>query len=176
MVYLRRDVLAFLQYTSGSTGTPKGVMVSHGNLLHNLALINKFLQHTPDTKYVIWLPPYHDMGLIGGVLQPIYGGYPVTLMSPDTFLMNPFLWLKAISDYQGTTSGGPNFAYDLCVNKITPEQRTQLDLSSWDVAFNGSEPVRAETIERFSATFADCGFRKSAFYPCYGMAEATFRR
>ncbi|MDF5726723.1 MAG: fatty acyl-AMP ligase [Rhizonema sp. PD38] len=165
--------LAFLQYTSGSTGKPKGVMVSHGNLLHNLALLEKYFQHTPDSKGVMWLPLYHDMGLIAGVLQFIYSGLSVTLMSPDTFFMNPFVWLKAISDCKATTSGAPNFAYDLCVDKITPEQRTHLDLSSWDLAFNGSEPVRAETIERFSATFADCGFKRSAFYPCYGMAEAT---
>jgi len=170
---ITQNSLAFLQYTSGSTGTPKGVMVSHSNVLHNLALIDKCFEHTADSKGVIWLPPYHDMGLIGGVLLPIYGGYPITLMSPETFLMNPFLWLKAISDCKATTSGGPNFAYDLCVDKITPEQRTHLDLSSWEVAFNGAEPVSAETIERFSATFADCGFKRSAFYPCYGMAEAT---
>lgn len=113
------------------------------------------------------------MGLIGGVLQPLYGGCSVTLMSPETFLQKPSRWLKAISDYKATTSGGPNFAYELCVQKITPQQRQQLDLSSWQVAFNGAEPVRAETIEKFSATFADCGFQKSAFYPCYGMAETT---
>ncbi|MBW4630466.1 MAG: AMP-binding protein [Iphinoe sp. HA4291-MV1] len=165
--------LAFLQYTSGSTGTPKGVMVSHGNLLHNCALINKCFGHQPHSHGVIWLPPYHDMGLIGGVLQPLYGDFPVTLMSPQTFLQKPFHWLKAISKYKATTSGGPNFAYDLCVDKITPEQRSQLDLSSWEVAFSGSEPVRAQTIERFSGTFEDCGFRRNAFYPCYGMAETT---
>lgn len=113
------------------------------------------------------------MGLIGGVLQPLYGSCSVTLMSPESFLQKPFRWLKAISDYQATTSGGPNFAYDLCVEKIAPEQRKHLDLSSWEVAFNGAEPVRAETIEKFSETFADCGFTKSTFYPCYGMAETT---
>ncbi len=165
--------LAFLQYTSGSTGTPKGVMVSHGNLLHNCALIYKCFGHEPHSRGVIWLPPYHDMGLIGGVLQPLYGGLPVTLMSPQTFLQKPFNWLKAISQYKATTSGGPNFAYELCVDKITDEQRSGLDLSSWEVAFIGSEPVCAETIERFWATFKDCGFRRSAFYPCYGMAETT---
>lgn len=165
--------LALLQYTSGTTGNPKGVMVNHDNLLYNSALIYQSFEHTPESRGVIWLPPYHDMGLIGGVLQFLYGGFSVTLMSPESFLQKPFRWLKAISDYQATTSGGPNFAYDLCINKIAPEQRKQLDLSSWDVAFNGAEPVRAETIERFSATFADCGFRRSAFYPCYGMAETT---
>lgn len=170
---LTSNSLAFLQYTSGSTGTPKGVMVSHGNLLHNLGLIYRYFGHTPNSQGVIWLPLYHDMGLIGGVLQPLYGGFPVTLMSPMAFLQKPIRWLRAISDYKATTSGGPNFAYDLCLNKITPEQRETLDLSSWDLAFNGAEPIRAETLERFAATFASCGFRKEAFYPCYGMAEAT---
>ncbi|NMF65577.1 AMP-dependent synthetase [Brasilonema octagenarum UFV-E1] len=170
---INNDSLALLQYTSGTTGNPKGVMVNHDNLLYNSALIYQAFEHTPDSRGVIWLPPYHDMGLIGGVLQPVYGSCSVTLMSPESFLQKPFRWLKAISDYQATTSGGPNFAYDLCVDKITPEQRQQLDLSSWEVAFNGAEPVRAETIEKFSATFADCGFKRSAFYPCYGMAETT---
>lgn len=170
---ITNNSLALLQYTSGTTGNPKGVMVNHDNLLYNSALIYQAFEHTSNSRGVIWLPPYHDMGLIGGVLQPIYGNCSVTLISPESFLQKPFRWLKAISDYQATTSGGPNFAYDLCVDKITPEQRKQLDLSSWEVAFNGAEPVRAETIERFSATFADCGFRRSAFYPCYGMAETT---
>lgn len=165
--------LALLQYTSGTTGSPKGVIVNHDNLLYNSALIYKSFEHTSNSRGVIWLPPYHDMGLIGGVLQPVYGGFSVTLLSPESFLQKPFRWLKAIDDYQATTSGGPNFAYDLCVDKITPEQRQQLDLSSWEVAFNGAEPIRAETIEKFSATFADCGFKRSAFYPCYGMAETT---
>lgn len=170
---ITNNSLALLQYTSGTTGNPKGVMVNHDNLLCNSALIYQAFEHTPDSRGVIWLPPYHDMGLIGGVLQFLYGGFSVTLMSPESFLQKPFRWLKAISDYQATTSGGPNFAYDLCIDKITPEQRQHLDLSSWEVAFNGAEPVRAETIERFSASFADCGFRGSAFYPCYGMAETT---
>jgi acyl-CoA synthetase (AMP-forming)/AMP-acid ligase II len=167
------DTLAFLQYTSGSTGTPKGVMVSHGNLLHNLALIHKCFGHQPHSQGVIWLPPYHDMGLIGGILQPLYGSFPVTLMSPVYFLQKPFRWLQAISRYKATTSGGPNFAYDLCVRKITPEQRESLDLSSWEVAFNGAETIRAETLQRFAAAFEPCGFRAQAFYPCYGMAETT---
>ncbi|MBW4632294.1 MAG: AMP-binding protein [Iphinoe sp. HA4291-MV1] len=170
---ITNNSLALLQYTSGTTGNPKGVMVNHDNLLYNSALIYQAFEHTPDSRGVIWLPPYHDMGLIGGVLQPVYGNCSVTLMSPESFLQKPFRWLKTISDYQATTSGGPNFAYELCVDKITPEQRKQLDLSSWEVAFNGAEPVRAETIEKFSVTFADCGFRRSAFYPCYGMAETT---
>ena len=170
---LVRDTIAFLQYTSGSTGTPKGVMVSHGNLLHNAAMTYRCMGHSSESKFVSWLPIYHDMGLIGGILQPLYGGFPCVLMSPTAFLQRPYRWLKAISRYGGTTSGAPNFAYELCVQKITPEQRADLDLSSWQVAFNGAEPVRYETLERFSNTFADCGFRREAFYPCYGMAEAT---
>lgn len=168
-----RDSLAFLQYTSGSTGNPKGVMLTHGNLLHNLSLIHQNFGHNSDSQGVIWLPPYHDMGLIGGVLQPLYGGFPVTLMSPVDFLQKPVRWLEAISRYGGTTSGGPNFAYDLCVNKVTPGQMANLDLSSWEVAFTGAEPVRAQTLERFAEKFAAVGFKKEAFYPCYGMAEAT---
>ncbi len=165
--------LAFLQYTSGSTATPKGVMLTHANLLHNLGLIHHAFGHTAASRGVVWLPPYHDMGLIGGVLQPLYGGFPVTLMSPVHFLQRPIRWLQAISRTQATTSGGPNFAYDLCIRKITPEQRATLDLSSWTVAFTGAEPIRAETLERFATTFASCGFRRKAWYPCYGLAEAT---
>ncbi|RKH43049.1 AMP-dependent synthetase [Corallococcus sicarius] len=168
-----REALAFLQYTSGSTGTPKGVMLSHGNLLANSLAIHQCFEHSDDSRGVIWLPPYHDMGLIGGVLQPLCGGFPVVLMSPLDFLKRPARWLEAISRYRATTSGGPNFAFDLCVRKTTPEQRAALDLSSWDVAFNGAEPVRAETLERFTRAFADSGFRKEAFYPCYGLAETT---
>lgn len=170
---LTSNTLAFLQYTSGSTGNPKGVMVSHGNLLHNSAIIQQCFGHTADSRGLIWLPLYHDMGLIGGVLQPLYSGFPVTLMSPIDFLQKPFRWLQAISRYKVTTSGGPNFAYDLCVRKVTPEQRSCLDLSSWEVAFTGAEPVRAQTLEQFAATFESCGFRREAFLPCYGMAEAT---
>ncbi|MFN6513532.1 MAG: amino acid adenylation domain-containing protein [Nostoc sp. CreGUA01] len=167
------DTLAFLQYTSGSTGTPKGVMISHGNLLHNAATTYQFMEHSPESKFVTWLPMYHDMGLIGGILQPLYGGFPCIIMPPASFLQRPYRWLKAISDYKGTTSGGPNFAYELCIQKITPEQKQTLDLSSWSVAFNGAEPIRHDTLERFAEAFAECGFRKEAFYPCYGMAETT---
>ena len=170
---LSSDNLAFLQYTSGSTGKPKGVMVSHGNLLNNLDSIHECFAHRHDSQGMIWLPPYHDMGLIGGVLQPLYGGFPVTLMTPVDFLQKPLRWLQAISRYKATTSGGPNFAYELCVSKVKPEHLASLDLSSWEVAFTGAEPVRAETLDKFAATFEPCGFRKEAFYPCYGMAETT---
>jgi acyl-CoA synthetase (AMP-forming)/AMP-acid ligase II len=171
-----RGRLALLQYTSGSTGTPRGVMLSHGNLLHNAWLIYHRFGHEPESRGVIWLPPYHDMGLIGGVLQPLCGGFPVTLMSPLHFLERPLRWLRAIGRYRATTSGGPNFAYDLCVRKISPEERETLDLRSWSLAFNGAEPIRADTLDRFTAAFAPAGFRREAFYPCYGLAEATLMR
>lgn len=168
------DTLAFLQYTSGSTAAPKGVMVNHANLLHNELLIQTAFEHQSQSTVVVgWLPLYHDMGLIGNVLQPLYIGAPCILMSPVAFLQKPSLWLQAISRYKATTSGGPNFAYDLCVRRITQEQRETLDLSSWDVAFNGAEPIHFETLERFAAAFKSCGFRWEAFYPCYGMAETT---
>ncbi|NER45916.1 MAG: amino acid adenylation domain-containing protein, partial [Symploca sp. SIO1A3] len=167
------DTLAFLQYTSGSTGTPKGVMVSHGNIIYNQQMIKSAFQHDQATIFVGWLPFFHDMGLIGNVLQPLYLGIPSILMPPAAFLQKPIRWLQAISDYRATTSGGPNFAYDLCVERISAEQKTTLDLSCWNVAFNGAEPIRAETLQRFSLAFADCGFRPESFYPCYGMAETT---
>ncbi|MHB8898088.1 MAG: aminotransferase class I/II-fold pyridoxal phosphate-dependent enzyme [Thermoguttaceae bacterium] len=170
---IHADTLAFLQYTSGSTGTPKGVMLDHANLVHNSALISYGFEHSRSGMGVYWLPSYHDMGLIGGILQPLYIGRPNVFMSPMSFLQRPLRWLNAITKYRGTTSGGPNFAYDLCVRKITDEQIQQLDLSTWEVAFNGAEPVRAETIEAFSRKFAPCGFRREAFYPCFGLAEAT---
>ncbi len=165
--------LAVLQYTSGSTGTPKGVMLTHGNIMHNLQLIMHAFEPTRDTVGVFWLPTYHDMGLVGGVLQPLMCGRPSVFMSPVSFLQKPLRWLKAITKYRGTISGGPNFAYDLCVEKITPEQMEGLDLSSWGLAFNGAEPVRAETLENFARKFAPVGFKYEAFYPCYGMAETT---
>jgi 8-amino-7-oxononanoate synthase len=167
------DTLAFLQYTSGSTGTPKGVMLSHANLMHNSALICYAFEHTRSGVGVFWLPSYHDMGLIGGILQPMYYGRPNVLMSPMSFLQRPVRWLQAITKYKGTISGGPNFAYDLCLRRISAEERQSLDLSSWNLAFNGAEPIRAETMAEFSKMFASCGFRPEAFYPCYGLAEAT---
>ena len=170
---LGADSLAVLQYTSGSTGNPKGVMVSHGNLLHNSSVIHEVFGYSSSNRGVFWLPPYHDMGLIGGIVQPVYAGADVILMSPVHFIQKPLRWLMAISRYRATTSGGPNFAYDLCVRKITPEQKTGLDLSSWEVAFNGAEPVRGETLRRFAAAFESCGFRQKAYLPCYGLAENT---
>jgi len=167
------DDIALLQYTSGSTSQPRGVMISHRNLLHNLALIHKRFGHSQDSHGIIWLPPHHDMGLIGGILQPLYGGFPVTLMSPDSFLRQPLRWLQVISEFGGTTSGGPNFAYEYCLQRITPEQCRGLNLSCWELAFTGAEPVRASTLEQFANTFAEYGFRRAAFYPCYGLAEAT---
>ncbi len=167
------DNLAFLQYTSGSTGKPKGVMVSHGNLLDNSVAINSCFQNIPEHNAVSWLPPYHDMGLIGCILQPMYVGLSMYLMPPVSFLQRPYRWLKAIDKYRANTSGGPNFAYDLCVSQITEEQKASLDLSCWELAFTGAEPVRAETIKQFSEYFKGSGFRQRVFYPCYGMAEST---
>ena len=167
------DTLAFIQYTSGSTSTPKGVMLTHRNLLHNEEAIRKAFRQSKQSVIVGWLPLYHDMGLIGNVIQPLFVGAPCILMSPVSFLQRPSRWLRAISHYKATTSGGPNFAYDLCARKITPEECEGLDLSSWRVAFNGAEPIRAETLEKFAAAFEPYGFNKDAFYPCYGLAEST---
>ncbi|MBE9223258.1 SDR family NAD(P)-dependent oxidoreductase, partial [Cyanobacterium stanieri LEGE 03274] len=164
---------AFLQYTSGSTGTPKGVIVSHGNLIHNSQLIKDYFHNDEHCVGSFWLPPYHDMGLIGGILQPIYSCFHTITLPPVTFLQRPIRWLKAISKYKVTTAGGPNFAYEMCVNSVTPKQKKDLDLSHWKLAFSGAEPVRAETIAKFSQYFADCGFQQKSFYPCYGMAETT---
>jgi len=165
--------LVFLQYTSGSTSAPKGVMLSHQNLLHNQQVMQHSFRQTQKSVIVGWLPLYHDMGLIGNVLQPLFLGARCILMSPVSFLQQPFRWLSAISRFRATISGGPNFAYDLCVQKVTAEQRATLDLSSWEVAFNGAEPVRHTTAEQFTKTFDPCGFRSHAFQPCYGLAEAT---
>lgn len=165
--------LALLQYTSGSTGQPKGVRVSHGNLLANQAMIRDGFGHDQNTVVAGWLPLFHDMGLIGNVLQPLFLGVPCYLMPPMAFIQKPVRWLQAIARYRATTSGAPNFAYDQCVQRIRPEQREGLDLSSWRVAYNGSEPVRAATLTRFIETYAPYGFTPQACYPCYGMAEAT---
>ncbi len=167
------DETAILQYTSGSTRAPRGVMVSHRNLVENSALFQTGFVHGLGAVTGGWLPFHHDMGLIGVVLQALWLGGPCILMSPMDFLRRPLRWLQAISDYRIHTSGAPNFAYDLCVDRIAPEQRRTLDLSCWRVAFNGSEPVRAETLRRFAAAFAEAGFREQALCPAYGLAEAT---
>ncbi|MBU8897157.1 amino acid adenylation domain-containing protein, partial [Corallococcus sp. M34] len=167
------ESLAFLQYTSGSTGTPKGVMLSHRNLLHNLGLIRGAFQTRADSVGVIWLPPYHDMGLIGGILVPLAQGFHTALMSPLAFLKRPRFWLEALTRFGGTISGGPNFAFELCTRRIPAAEREGLDLSRWEVAFCGAEPIRAETLQRFTDAFSPHGFRRESLYPCYGLAEAT---
>jgi len=168
-----KESIAFLQYTSGSTGDPKGVMITHDNLINNAKMTAHAMGLGIQSVGVFWLPPYHDMGLIGGILQSIYGGYPSYLMSPSAFLQRPFRWLHAITTFGGTLSGGPNFAYDVCVNKITDEECESINLDTWAVAFNGAEPIEHKTIERFIRKFGKYGLHKSAMYPCYGLAEST---
>ncbi|HBL28598.1 MAG TPA: non-ribosomal peptide synthetase, partial [Acidobacteria bacterium] len=170
---LTADTLAFLQYTSGSTSTPKGVMVSHGNLVANEKIIQEAIGSDASSVMVSWLPLYHDMGLIGGLLHPLWLGSSCVLLAPLHFLQKPVRWLRAIAKYGGVVSGAPNFAYELCCRKVDPAAVADLDLSRWRVAFNGAEPVRAEALERFAARFAGCGFRSSSFLPCYGLAETT---
>ncbi len=167
------EALAFLQYTSGSTSAPKGVMVRHQNVMANCAEIERFFGLSQASSAVIWLPPYHDMGLIGGLLQPLYTGYPTALLPTAEFARSPLRWLELISETGATVSGGPNFAYDLCARRVTPEQVAHLDLASWEVAFNGAEPIRAEVMERFTRLLVPAGLRPDAFSPCYGLAEAT---
>ena len=170
---IRSDSLAVLQYTSGSTGSPKGVMLTHGNLTYNTQIICHGFRPGRDGRGFCWLPTYHDMGLVGSVLEPTFVGLQAIFMSPMSFLQRPQRWLECITRYRITMSGGPNFAYDLCTEKITDEDLKTLDLSSWQVAYNGAEPVRAETLRKFTQRFAQVGFREEAFYPCYGMAETT---
>jgi acyl-CoA synthetase (AMP-forming)/AMP-acid ligase II len=170
---VERDGVAFLQYTSGSTGAPRGVMVTHANLLHNLACIAECMGDLTGAHSVTWLPPEHDMGLIGAVLEPIHAGFPATLLSPMDFLQRPLRWLEAISRLRGTMSAAPNFAYDLCVRRTSPEQRAGLDLAAWRVAFTGSEPINPVTLDRFVEAFAPCGLQPKTLLPCYGLAEAT---
>ncbi|UXY15522.1 amino acid adenylation domain-containing protein [Chitiniphilus purpureus] len=165
--------IAFLQYTSGSTSAPKGVMVSHDNLMANARAIEAGLVVGADDAFVSWLPLFHDMGLIGGMLQPIHRGIKLVLMTPRFFLERPVRWLQAIARHRGSISGGPDFAYRLCLERVTDEQLAQLDLSSWRIAFSGAEPVRHDTLAGFAARFAPAGFDAGALYPCYGLAEAT---
>jgi acyl-CoA synthetase (AMP-forming)/AMP-acid ligase II len=165
--------IAFLQYTSGSTAAPRGVMVTHANLLDNCARIKHAFRQDENCLVVTWLPMYHDMGLIGCLLEPLYSGFASYLMAPLDFLKHPVRWLAAISRYRATISGAPNFAYDLCAREISAAQSAGLDLSSWRVAYCGAEPVHAETLQRFAQRFAPHGFRIESFHPCYGLAEAT---
>jgi len=167
------DQLAVIQYTSGSTSQPKGVVLSHANLVASSTQIARAFDHNAASCGVIWLPMYHDMGLIGGVLQPLFAEGPVVLMSPIHVVQRPLLWLQAISRYRATTSGGPNFMYDRCIDSISEEELDSLNLRSWQVAFNGAEPIQPRTVQRFAERFARCGFRREAFFPCYGLAEAT---
>ncbi|MDB9392184.1 fatty acyl-AMP ligase [Microcystis aeruginosa] len=172
---LEKNSLAFLQYTSGSTGTPKGVMVSHHNLLINSADLDRGWGHDQDSVMVTWLPTFHDMGLIYGVIQPLYKGFLCYMMSPASFMERPLRWLQALSDKQATHSAAPNFAYDLCVRKIPPEKRATLDLSHWCMALNGAEPVRAEVLKKFAEAFQVSGFKATTLCPGYGLAEATLK-
>ena len=165
--------VAFLQYTSGSTSKPRGVMVTHGNLLHNADATRRAFRLTRDARMVSWLPPYHDMGLIGSIVQPVFTGFPSLHLTPAQFLARPLRWLEAITAERATVSGAPNFAYDLCVHKVREEQKAALDLSAWQTAYVAAETVRGDTLSRFSDAFARCGFSRSSWYPCYGLAEST---
>ncbi|AYF74928.1 fatty acyl-AMP ligase [Nocardia yunnanensis] len=167
------DDIAFLQYTSGSTGMPKGVMVRHRNLMENLGTLRAKYRLTPDNSIVSWLPPYHDMGLIQGALLPMFVGFPATLMSPMTFLRDPLCWLRAIAEADNVVAGGPNLAYGLCAKRVSPDAAAALDLSGWDIAFVGAEPVDPNTLRAFTDAFAISGFRPQAFAPVYGLAEST---
>ena len=167
------DAVAFLQYTSGSTGQPKGVEVTHANIGANVAAIGSAFGFGPQTVMVSWLPPFHDMGLIGSIAAPLMLGFRSVLMAPGSFLRRPAAWLEAVTRYRATCSGSPNFAWDLCLGRVKGAQKSQLDLSSLEVLYNGAEPVRAATLDAFMDAFAQCGLRRDALFPCYGMAEAT---
>jgi acyl-CoA synthetase (AMP-forming)/AMP-acid ligase II len=169
------DAIAFLQYTSGSTSAPKGVIVSHRNLMHNLGYIHECAEHRRNSVSVIWLPVFHDMGLIDGLLAPLFGGFQCFAMPPHAFVQRPARWLRALSRYRGTHGGGPNFAYQLCLEKVSPAEAAELDLSSWRAAHNGAEPIRQATMEAFAERFSVSGFRIGHFHPCYGLAEATLK-
>ncbi|MGH3558261.1 MAG: beta-ketoacyl synthase N-terminal-like domain-containing protein, partial [Mycobacterium sp.] len=167
------NTVAMVQYTSGSTSSPKGVVLTHDNLIHNLEAIRQAWNGGSDAIGVFWLPPYHDMGLIGGILETLYIGGTTVLMPPTAFIKHPMRWLEAISRYRGTITAAPNFAYDMCVELSSAEERAALDLSNWSTAMCGAEPVRAASLQRFADAFAPAGFRPEAFYPVYGLAEAT---
>lgn len=167
------DTLAYLQYTSGSTSTPKGAMISHANVLENSEHIAVGWETSSDSVLVSWLPHFHDFGLVYAIIQPVYQGFPCIFMAPTSFIQQPIRWLQAISNYSATHTGAPNFAYELCVNKITPQQRATLDLSSWRVAINGAEPIRPETLQDFAKVFSECGFQWNTLRPAYGLAETT---
>ena len=165
--------LAYLQYTSGSTSAPKGVMVGHGNMTVQSRCITEAGAYDAHSVTLSWMPHFHDYGLVKGIIQPLWIGRPAYLMSPLTFLKRPSRWLEAIHRYQVTHSGGPNFAYRHCVETIAPEDRARLDLSGWEMASCGAEPIASDTIDRFADAFAPAGFRREAFFPAYGMAEFT---
>ena len=170
---LRPETLALLQYTSGSTGTPRGVMVTHGNIMANEEMIRQTFGQHEESSVVSWLPIYHDMGLIGNLLQPLYLGTSTVLMSPASFLQKPVRWLSAVSRFRARTTGGPNFAFDLCARAVTKEQKAGLDLSCLELLYSGAEPIEASVLDRFAAAFRECGLRREALFACYGLAEAT---
>lgn len=170
---INEESTAFIQYSSGSTNTPKGVLVSHSNLLNNMHVMEKLYNYSSKSVFIQWVPLYHDLGLIGHILQTIYLGARCYMMTPEAFLQKPARWLQAISRFKGTVTLAPNFAFDQCVRLISKEQRSTLNLTGLKVAAIGAEPIRADTIARFAETFQDCGFRKDMFYPTYGLAEAT---
>ena len=167
------EELAVLQYTSGSTSRPKGVMITHGNIIANQRMIQRSFGHDQHSDFVGWAPHFHDQGLFGNILQPLYLGATCVLTAPAIFVRHPLVWLELIHRYRAHTSGGPNFAFELCVEQAAQRGLPALDLSCWRVAFNGAEPIRARSVQRFAETFAPLGFRSTAFFPCYGLAEST---